>query len=217
MRGTAAILVAAAALFTFALTAKNRLLPVMLGVLAMVIAGPTLMNAGEQIAGGYDVQAINRQRAALSRSASSSFDVQSYDSFGGMLLASPLALLRGVFGPFPWELPALGVFLIADTLVWWLLVVCIIVGVRRIPERRLLWSLLIPALVMLIVLSITSGNYGTMTRLRYQTAVMMIPVAGHGLSLLLAQRRARRELKPSSAVRRRRQVRQVSSRRVEAR
>lgn len=197
VRGTAAILVGGAALFTFSLTAKNRLLPILLGVLAVVVAAPSLMSTLNSIAGGYDVDAINRQREALSRSATSSFEVEQYDGVGGVLLSSPMALLRGLAGPFPWELPALGIFLIMDTLVWWVIVALIVVGIARMPERRHLWSLLIPAITILAVLSVTSGNYGTMTRLRYQAAVMMLPLAGHGLERLLARRRTPQVVRPA--------------------
>jgi len=187
VRGTAAVLVGAASLMAFALTARNKVMPVLVGVIGLIVSGPAVASLVNEIAGGYDVATINQQRTALARNSASSFDVETYDSLGGMLATMPLALLRGVAGPFPWELPSLGVFLIMDTLVWWLLVVAVIVGIRHIPDRRLVLAALIPALVLLVVLSITSGNYGTMTRLRSQIGVMLLPVAGLGMSLLWAR------------------------------
>lgn len=192
VRGTAAVLVGGAALVTFAATARQRTVPVLVGIVGLVLAGPALLSVVDEIAGGYDVDTINRQRASLSRDASSSFEVEAYESVGAMLLGAPLALLRGAIGPFPWELPALGPFLILDTFFWWLLVVMVVVGIRHAPSRRVIWAPLIPALTMLTVLSLTSGNYGTMTRLRYQVAAMLLPLAGHGLAVLWRRRRADR-------------------------
>lgn len=184
VRGTAAILVAAAALFTFSISARNKTVPILIGLLALGAAGPFLLSTGSEIAGGYDVEAINRQRAALSRTASTSFEVESYSSLGDMILSAPVATLRGLFGPFPWELPSLGTFLIVDTLLWWFLVACCILGWRSVADKRGLWSMLVPALTMLVVLSTTSGNYGTMTRLRDQAAIMVIPLAAAGLAVM---------------------------------
>lgn len=206
VRGTAALLVGSASLIAFAVTARSRVIPVLVGAIGLIVAGPALVSMGEGVAGGYDVNAINQQRAALSRSADSSFEVETYDSFGSMLLAAPMAMLRGLAAPFPWELPSLGPFLILDTLVWWGLAVTFVIGVTRFPDRRLLLSLLIPAVTLLVVLAITSGNYGTMTRLRYQSAVMLLPVGGFGLTVMLAYWRSRR------AERHRRASRQVRAR-----
>lgn len=192
VRGTAAVLVGAAALFTITLMAKNRFLPILVGGLGLVAAAPLLTTVINEVAGGYDVEAINRQRGALARSADSSFEVEEYGSLGEMILRAPFSLVRGIAGPFPWELPPLGIFLIFDTLVWWVVVILTILGIRHYGERRRLWSLLVPGLTMLMVLSITSGNYGTMTRLRYQVAVMLLPLAGHGLAHVMKDSRVQK-------------------------
>lgn len=70
VRGTAAILVAAAALLTVAAIGKKRFWPLVFGVVTLAAAGPALAGAFQQIAGGYTLQNINQVRGALSREGS---------------------------------------------------------------------------------------------------------------------------------------------------
>lgn len=191
IRGTAAILLGAAALITVSLTGRQRVWPLLLGVIVALIAGADVLQSAQEIVGGYDLETVNRQREALSRDARTSFEVTTISGFGGLLRASPLLLVRGAFGPLPWEMPSVGLLLSLDAFLWWGLLALAIAGFRVLPARRALLGIALPAVSLLLVLSLTSGNYGTMTRLRTQVAVIIMPLAAAGLHALLARLRGR--------------------------
>lgn len=188
IRGTAAILVGASALAAIAFTARNRITPLILGTVAVVLAGPALAATAGELVGGYDISSVDQTREALSRDAASAFEVRQFSSIGGLITALPLAATRGILGPFPWEWPGLSFFVIGFGILWWAVVAFLIVGIRTSTERRRLLAPLLPAATILLVLAVTSGNYGTLTRLREQATVMVLPVAVLGFTHWRASR-----------------------------
>lgn len=190
IRGTAAVLVGAAALITISLTGRQRVWPLLLGVIVALVAGAEVIQGAQQIVGGYDLETVNRQREALSRDARTSFEVTTISGIGGLLLAGPVLLLRGALGPLPWEMPVVGVLLSVDALIWWTVLGLAVAGWRAMPSRRAVLGIVLPAVALLLVLALTSGNYGTMTRLRTQVAVIVLPLAAAGLERLVARVRA---------------------------
>ena len=65
-------------------------------------------------------------------------------------------------------------------------------GWWRAHNRKELLVLILPALALSGALMLTSGNYGTMQRLRVQTTVLLIPVAAAGATLVAGWIRGRR-------------------------
>lgn len=180
IRGTAAILVAAAALLTVAAIGRSRFWPAVFGVITLAIAGPALAGAFQQIAGGYDLQNINRVRGALSTQGNSSFAVSNIGSLPQLIVSLPKLLLRSLLGPYPWEWPRVGLLGTLDAILWLALLFFVVQCLRSMSSRISSAALIAPAFAVLIVLSVASGNYGTLARLRDQAAIILIPLAGHG-------------------------------------
>ena len=197
-RGTAAIVLAAAGMIALILTANRRTVVPRLGVavLAVLVLAPRLTAL---LAGYTSVDDIQEKRSILADTASTSFDPVEVGPAGegstgvdGGLVASLIeSALRVTFGPFPWEWPAIGAPFVLDGVVWLTILGLAGVGWWRAPNRKELVLLVLPALALSAALMITSGNYGTMQRLRVQTSVLLIPVAAAGFTVLLGQWRSR--------------------------
>ena len=74
-----------------------------------------------------------------------------------------------------------------DAVLWLTILGFAVLGWWRAPNRLELLLVVLPALALTGALMLTSGNYGTMQRLRVQTSVLLIPVAAGGLSLVTAR------------------------------
>ena len=96
-------------------------------------------------------------------------------------------LPRVALGPFAWETTFLPLPLMVDALAWFLLVTLTVVGVVVMKRRSFSLLLILPAVALLVSLVVTSGNYGTMQRLRLQAAIFLIPLAGQGVSWLIGR------------------------------
>lgn len=83
-----------------------------------------------------------------------------------------------------------------DGLIWLVLLGFTIRACFILKDRRLA-VLLLPAAALLAALIIGSGNYGTMERLRVQSAFLMVPVAVAGF--LLPERSAIRRSRHTTA------------------
>ena len=157
--------------------------PIILGALGLTLFAPVLARI-QRITGTYDVNSINRSRTALTRDANSGFDVVSYASPADMLLSLPEQLPRVVLGPFPWEWPLIGPLFAFDALVWISFAWLVWRGWRHCTQRMTLAVVLLPAFALLFTLALTSGNYGGLQRQRVQAEIMLLPLAGAGLSSL---------------------------------
>ncbi|AXH96869.1 hypothetical protein [Ornithinimicrobium avium] len=90
-----------------------------------------------------------------------------------------VTLARVLGGPFPWEVPSLGlIFLPFGAFAIGILVLTLI-GLRRLGLPGL-W-LAGPAGSILLGLALVSGNYGTMMRLRDMATILVLPLAARGL------------------------------------
>lgn len=117
-------------------------------------------------------------RDSLARDSTTSFG-QIQTSNG--LAAAAATGSRVLLGPFPWEWQRVGVPLAVDGLLWLGLLAGAVAGTWRSRTRlRLVLLVLVPAGLLLGALVVTSGNYGTMQRLRVQSAVLLIPLAAAG-------------------------------------
>lgn len=189
IRGTAALIVGAAGIIVLLVTSRRSTLVPRLALAVVLVA--LLLPRVEDLVGGYlpDDQpseasvAVSTDRIAdiresLGRDSTTSFNSQ--DSSGVAGLATNAAQVS--LGPFPWEWMRVGVQLAADGLLWIALLVAAAIGGWRSRDRiRLSLLVVVPAALLLGALVVTSGNYGTMQRLRVQSAVLLVPLAAAGL------------------------------------
>ena len=118
--------------------------------------------------------ALTQTREALSREASTGFAGPDSEDPASMLSTAS----RIVAGPFPSEWNRVGLPFIADSILWLCVLSAAGIGAwRRRKKWRQLLILVIPALLLTGALATTSGNYGTMQRLRLQTTILLIPIA----------------------------------------
>ncbi|MCY7287649.1 MAG: hypothetical protein LH624_05225 [Cryobacterium sp.] len=205
-RGTAAIIVAGVSMTVLVLTAKRRTLLPRLGVagIALMVLSPRLTS----LLAGYtsaDDLAIKRTDLANADTGfgpaeapadtSGGVDVAvgaDVGADGGMATSLVDSALRVAFGPYPWEWPGLGAPFAFDAVCWLTILLLAVLGWWRASNRLRLFLVVLPALALAGALMITSGNYGTMQRLRVQTSVLLIPMASAGFTLLAARWRSHR-------------------------
>jgi hypothetical protein len=188
-RGTAAIILAGVGMAVLVLTAKRSTLLPRLGVasLALLVLSPRLAGL---LVGYTSVSEIEAKRSDLNN-ADTSFGAAPADPNGEVASSLFDSVLRVALGPLPWEWPDLGMPFVFDGLLWLLVLGLAALGWWRAPNRKELLLVVLPALALSAALMLTSGNYGTMQRLRAQTSVLLIPVAAAGFALVLAWTRAR--------------------------
>ncbi len=150
----------------------------LLAIVFVIIYMSPLSAQIEAVLGRYTVERVEISREALQRTADSGFVIGSGNPFAAALPVLP----RVLFGPFVWEFSSVGVAGVLEGMLWVILLVLAVRGWWRLPIRRVGNVLVVPALTLLCVLAVTSGNYGTMVRLRTQVAIMLIPLAARGLS-----------------------------------
>lgn len=176
VRGTAAILIGAGGVMALmAVRRKAGGLVIALGLAALVVASPIAQRT-VQITSAYEVQNINKSRAALTGLADSGFATASYEGRLGIVRALPAMLPRAVAGPFPWEWPRLNPLFALDAIAWLVLLWWTWRGRRALGGQKS-FILIGPAIVIVLALAVTSGNYGTLQRLRLLSAILIIPVA----------------------------------------
>lgn len=202
-RGTAAVILAGVSMVVLVLTAKRRTLLPRFGVaaLALLVLSPRLASL---LFGYTTVDDIEAKRSDLSNadtsfgsgSGSGSVEVSSGAEVSGAEGSVATSFLdsavRVALGPYPWEWPSLGAPFALDAALWITILGLAIVGFWRAANRAELLLVVLPVLALSGALMLSSGNYGTMQRLRLQTTVLLIPVAAAGLSLCVSQVRGRR-------------------------
>lgn len=146
-------------------------------VLLLAYASP-LSAQIEGIFERYTFERVEISREALQRTGDTGFATGSGPSFFVAISVLP----RVLAGPYLWEIGSVGPAGVVEGFIWVLLVMFAFRGWRRLTDRRSANVLIAPALVLIYVLAMTSGNYGTMIRLRTQVALMLIPLAAAGLS-----------------------------------
>lgn len=188
-RGTAAIILAGVGMAVLVLTAKRRTLLPRLGVaaLALLVLSPRL---ADLLVGYTSVGDIEAKRSDLTNADTGFNPADSPD--GGVATSLADSVLRVAFGPYPWEWPALGAPFALDAVLWLAVLGLSVLAWWRASNRIELLLLVLPALALSGALMLTSGNYGTMQRLRVQTSVLLIPVAAAGWTFLASWVRGRR-------------------------
>ncbi|TXN28216.1 hypothetical protein [Lacisediminihabitans profunda] len=178
VRGSAALIVGAAAAGALVFARKVNIavriaVPIVIAALAALV-----LFGGIKVIGGYSANLLATGQSLLAHSARTG-------NFPAIQVADPVSAVgtlgllvpKVLFGPLPWEWSSVGVAFAIDAIVWILLLWLVFMGWRQSKHRRRLLVALIPASALLLALIVSSGNYGTMQRLRVQAAVMIIPIA----------------------------------------
>jgi hypothetical protein len=179
IRGSLAVPIVGALLVGL-LLARKRMPPALLvGLSAALLIGGPLVARTEALWGTADLDRINASRSSLA-TAGSGFESTVYSTRADLVRRLPVTLPRSAFGPYPWELVRLPPMALVDWLPWLLLLFWTWRGWRYGKERNFL-LVVMPALCLLAVIGVTSGNYGTMVRLRSQAAILLLPLAAVGV------------------------------------
>ncbi|MET0623216.1 MAG: glycosyltransferase family 39 protein [Pyrinomonadaceae bacterium] len=143
-----------------------------------------------------DLEAVQRSRADLARSANSGFgsDVD-VSTASGALSAIPLGMAYLLFAPFPWQLASLRQSItLPEMLAWWAAFPLLVMGIWFTVKYRLRQAL--PILLFTTMLttaySIFQGNVGTAYRQRSQILVFYFIFVAVGAVLVLERRENRR-------------------------
>ncbi|MBV9925955.1 MAG: glycosyltransferase family 39 protein [Acidobacteria bacterium] len=146
-----------------------------------------------------DLEAVQRSRADLVRSANTGFgnDVD-VSTTSGAISAIPLGLAYLLLAPFPWQLSSLRQSItLPEMVVWWVSFPLLIIGIRFTLKHRLRQALPILLFTTMLTLaySIFQGNVGTAYRQRSQILVFYFIFVAVGAVLFKEKREeAQRQL-----------------------
>jgi 4-amino-4-deoxy-L-arabinose transferase-like glycosyltransferase len=134
-----------------------------------------LRTAGNQFDTYADLEAVQRSRADLVRSANSGFgeDVD-VSTASGALSAVPLGLAYLLLAPFPWQLASLRQSItLPEMIIWWVSFPLLLIGIWFTLKYRLRQALpiLLFTTMLTVAYSIFQGNVGTAYRQRSQILV----------------------------------------------
>ena len=158
-----------------------------------------------KVLGTFNVNfdSINASRAALARTAHSSFGSVSSSSgtFGSARIAVE-QLPSAMLGPFPWQWAGgLGGLLTAlDAVTWWVLLYYVWRAWRTDGVRRGRWILAAPALILFLAVALTSGNYGTLVRIRAMNVPVVAPLVAVGMLTPRVRRKRQQRRSPARPV-----------------
>lgn len=152
----------------------QRFVAIALIGLAMTWFG-VLRSASQQLDRYANLEAVQRSRADLARSADSGFakdvDVR---TAGGALTAIPIGILYLLFAPFPWQLASLRQSIaLPEMAIWWVCFPLLILGLWYAIKHRLqqISPILLFTSMLTLAYSVFQGNVGTAYRQRSQLLV----------------------------------------------
>jgi hypothetical protein len=135
-----------------------------------------------------DLEAVQRSRADLARSANSGFGADvDVSTASGAIGAIPLGMAYLLFAPFPWQLASLRQSItLPEMTVWWVSFPMLVVGIWFTLSYRLRQALpiLLFTLMLTLAYSIFQGNIGTAYRQRSQILVFYFIFVAVGAVLL---------------------------------
>ncbi|HEX7316885.1 MAG TPA: glycosyltransferase family 39 protein [Pyrinomonadaceae bacterium] len=155
-----------------------------------------LRTAGNQFDTYADLEAVQRSRADLVRSANTGFgeDVD-VSTATGALSVVPLGLAYLLLAPFPWQLASLRQSItLPEMIVWWVSFPLLLMGVWFTLKYRLRQALPILLFTTMLTLaySIFQGNVGTAYRQRSQILVFYFIFVAVGAVLFKERREEKR-------------------------
>jgi hypothetical protein len=172
-RGSATLIVAGAAILALAFVQKRWWVTLAAAAAAVVVAIIAISR--------YRLPNIDAIRASLATARTGSFPVAPSTDPLGSLWAIVRIVPKVLLGPYPWEWLQTGLPFALDAMLWLAVLWFVFRGWKRSTNRRVLGVIILPAVALLLALAVTSGNYGTMQRLRVQSTVMILPLAAVGL------------------------------------
>jgi 4-amino-4-deoxy-L-arabinose transferase-like glycosyltransferase len=154
--------------------------------------------AGAQFEQYGNLEAVQRSRSDLVRSANSGFggDVD-VSTAAGALSAMPLGLAYLLFAPFPWQLVSLRQSItLPEMVAWWAAFPLLLLGIWFTLKHRLRQALPILLFTTMLTLaySIFQGNVGTAYRQRSQILVFYFIFVAVGAVLLKERQEDRQRL-----------------------
>lgn len=169
----------------------------------LVVVASVMLASGLGYSGYKQATSVNLKQADVVRkdsanSANTGFapeaDISSTPSAVRYL---PRGVLNFVLGPFPWQIRSSRQLpFIPDMIVWWALLPSLWTGYRAagrvVGRRRLL--IVLPAVGIILFMSLALGNFGVIVRERLQVLVLIVPL----MALGLAERASRRHADSSS-------------------
>ena len=136
-----------------------------------------LRNASKELDRYGSLEAVQRSRSDLAKSAGSGFgedvDVSTTE---GALSTIPIGFVYLMFAPFPWQMGSLrSGFTLPEILVWWSMMPLLATGILYAVKTRLRKALpvLIFTLMLTLAYSVFQGNVGTAYRQRTQIQVFL--------------------------------------------
>jgi hypothetical protein len=139
-----------------------------------------------------NLEAVQRSRSDLSRSAESGFGGNTdVSTTSGALSALPVGLVYLLFAPFPWQLASLRQSItLPEMLVWWGSFPFLILGLWFTIKYRLrqVSPILIFSFMLTLAYSLFQGNVGTAYRQRSQLLVFYFIFVAVGIVLVLEKR-----------------------------
>ena len=184
VRGSVAIVVGVAGLVALSIARRQTIFLSVSAIIALIaVAGPWGAPI-LRIFANYNFQQIVASRNELSTTARTGFPID-----------NPLSvILRILVGPLPDEWRVVGSYFVFDGAIWVGILSLSLYAIVVLRSRRQVIVILLPVIGLLTVLAISSGNYGTMQRLRMQPEILLLPLAAAGFTALFCSPRKQFEL-----------------------
>lgn len=162
--------------------------------LALTYLGVTRAS-NSQLENFANLQAVQRSRSDLAKSAASGFGREvDVSTTSGAIAAIPVGLVYLLFAPFPWQLASLRqIITLPEMLLWWAAFPMLVLGFwfsLRFRLRRISPILLFTTMLTLAY-SVFQGNVGTAYRQRAQILVFYFMFVAVGVVLMKEKREDR--------------------------
>ncbi|MDQ3896137.1 MAG: hypothetical protein M3326_02610 [Actinomycetota bacterium] len=191
-RAWVALIVAAGLLVGLAVGHRQLLSGLGTGLSTFVIAAVIMVASGLGYSGyktavDVDLERANVVRKDLAYSGRTGYEADvDISTTRGALSYLPKGIVNFVGGPFPWSIGgARQLPFVPDMVAWWLVLPSLWRGFRAAGERvgRRRWLMALPAVGVILFMSLALGNFGTVVRERLQVIILLVPLIAFGISL----------------------------------
>ncbi|NEN04671.1 hypothetical protein G3T36_02195 [Diaminobutyricibacter tongyongensis] len=205
LRGTLAIVLAAAALIVLLLIVKSWKLTLgtagALGVIALILPGFASIlvkfgsdtdTAAARVSTTTSDAVAKASSMGAEHTSSTIFHAPHVgDGIVNLAVTKAVGLLNSTLGPLPWDFGRVGLPFFADGLIWVVVLALAIVGWVFLKDKRSAFVLVIPAALILLAMGWTLFEYGTVIRMRLMPLLILLPLAASGF--LVFWRKIRRQ------------------------
>lgn len=172
---------------------KNKIVTGLVIVSALIIAGTFLKDMLFSLGAHYNIKSY----ASIFEFINFSRDVRAYgnlqflkgfdiSTFPRALSFAPFGLFYALFSPFPWQIGSMAqIMAIPETIVFYLLIPCTVIGIAFGCKRRFNQSLLLLSVIaaLMLLLALMEGNSGTLFRHRSVVFYLVFIFTAMGISL----------------------------------